>query len=225
MSRATTPLRYEEDDGWSSIRVTPRQSHRSERRRRSPQYTSRRKEVTPRTKYKSPRRRRSKSKSKSSFGWDDSTSRDERPPRRKSRQRRSPGYRRRVDLEEEEEVYQRDSRKRKERAITYPLRDDEKRGKSPCDVPRGRCHSEPVGWSKECKLSEKIPDCRLYDIEARGGTRDFRKWFEKLPPNWTVDKDVRTDRGVFKKDNFQSSSDLDKYLGIRNSRSPTDRQR
>jgi len=225
MSRATTPYRYEEDDGWSSTRISPRQSHRSDRRRRSPQYTPRRKEVTPRREYKSPRHRRSKSKSKSILGWDDSTPKDGRHTRRKSRQRRSPGYRRRVDLEEEEEVYQRDSGKRKERTKTYPSRDDEKRGRSPRDVPRGRYHSEPVRWSKECKLSEEIPDCRLYDIEARGGTRDFGKWFEKLPPNWTVDKDVRTDRGVFKKDNFQSSSALDKYLGIRNSRSPTDRRR
>jgi len=257
MSRATTPFRYEEDDGQSSIRGTPRQSRRSERRRRSPQYTPRRKEetptreynspsnrrrksksksgfrwddsiweVTPERKYNSPRDRRRKSKSKSSFRWDDFSPKDERSASRNSRrQKRSPVYRKRVDLEEEEVVCQRDSGKRKERYKTYPSRDDEKRGRSPRDVPRGRYYSEPVGYSKECKLSEEIPDCRLYDIEARGGTRDFGKWFKKLPPNWTVDKDVRTDRGVFKKDNFQSSRALDKYLGIKNSRSPTDRRR
>lgn len=225
MSSSTSPFRYEEVNGWSSTRVTPTQSRRSERRRRSPQCTPKRKEVTPRRKYKSPRHRKSKSKAKSSFRWDSSSPRDERSTRRKNRQRGSPGYRTRVDLEEEEELYWRDSGKRKEWTKTYPSRDDEKRGRSSRDVPRGRYHSEPVGWSKACKLSEEIPDCRLYDIEARGGTRDFVKWFEKLPPNWTVDKDVRTDRGVFKKDNFQSSRALDKYLGIRNSRSPTDRLR
>jgi len=64
------------------------------------------------------------------------------------------------------------------------------------------------------KLSELLPDGRLWNIEARGGRRDFSKWFKTLPPNVKVDKDFRTDRGVFKKDNFQSIEALDRYLGI-----------
>jgi len=74
------------------------------------------------------------------------------------------------------------------------------------------------------KVSEWLPGCRLRNIEARGGKRDFRQWFTVLPPNVQVDQDLRTDRGVFKKDNFQSSKALDKYLGIVNSRSPVDRR-
>jgi len=74
------------------------------------------------------------------------------------------------------------------------------------------------------KVSEWLPGCRLRNIEARGGKRDFRQWFTVLPPNVQVDQDLRTDRGVFKKDNFQSSQALDKYLGIVNSRSPVDRR-
>lgn len=64
------------------------------------------------------------------------------------------------------------------------------------------------------KLSELLPECRIWNIEARGGRRNFGKWFQTLPPNVKVDKDLRTDRGVLKKDNFQSEEELNRYLGI-----------
>jgi len=71
------------------------------------------------------------------------------------------------------------------------------------------------GIMSNCKkLSELLPECRIWNIEARGGRRDFRKWFQIMPPNVKVDKDLRTDSGIFKKDNFQSMEALDKYLGI-----------
>jgi len=63
-------------------------------------------------------------------------------------------------------------------------------------------------------VSELLPECRLRNIEAPGGTRDFEKWFQTLPPNVTVDKDLLTDRGVFRKDNFRTAEALDRYLGI-----------
>jgi len=63
-------------------------------------------------------------------------------------------------------------------------------------------------------VSELLPECRLRNIEAPGGRRDFEKWFVTLPPNVTVDKDLQTDRGVFRKDNFRTAEALDRYLGI-----------
>jgi len=74
--------------------------------------------------------------------------------------------------------------------------------------------------SSRKKLSEILPGCRIWNIEARGGRRDFSKWFQTLPPYVKVDKDLRTDRGVFKKDNFQSMEALDRYLGIHECRVP-----
>jgi len=97
--------------------------------------------------------------------------------------------------------------------------DDHRRGQSPSYRRRLVPRDSPV------KFSDWRPECRLQNIEARGGKRDFRKWFKVLPPNVKVDKDVRTDRGVFKKDNFPSAHALDKYLGIKNSRSPVERRK
>lgn len=94
-------------------------------------------------------------------------------------------------------------------------------GNSSNDSPIYRRRRSP---EERLKVSEWLPGCRLRNIEARGGKRDFRQWFNVLPPHVQVDKDLRTDRGVFKKDNFQSAQALDKYLGIVNSRSPVDRR-
>jgi len=110
----------------------------------------------------------------------------------------------------------------KARAVTYPPRNEmsNRQPLSPISswtgVTRHRS-SEPMR-GREYKLSELLPDCRLRNIEARGGERDFTAWFKRLPPNIKVDKDIRTDRGVFKKDNFPTSRHLDKYLGIKNSK-------
>jgi len=64
------------------------------------------------------------------------------------------------------------------------------------------------------KLSELLPECRVSNIHASGGRCDFSKWFRFLPPNIQVDKDLQTDRGVFKKDNFQNDQALKRYLNI-----------
>lgn len=107
----------------------------------------------------------------------------------------------------------------------------ERRSRGQSDSPDNRSNHSPnyrrprVPKDRTVKFSDWRPECRLQNIEARGGKRDFRKWFKVLPPNVKVDKDVRTDRGVFKKDNFQSSQALDKYLGIKNSRSPVERRK
>merc|ERR1711920_742703 len=117
--------------------------------------------------------------------------------------------------------------KPKIRAVTYPLRGEPSykmqnmRG-SPRTTTQSRSRLQIVILlcSKEYKLSELIPDCRLKNIEASGGHRDFSKWSKRMPPNVIVDKDMRTDRGVFMRDNFPTPQYLDEYLGIRNSRSP-----
>jgi len=90
---------------------------------------------------------------------------------------------------------------------------------------RSRLKSVPLSRSKQYKLSELIPDCRLKNIEASGGRRDFSKWFKRLPPNVIVDKDMTTDRGVLTRDNFPTPQSLDKYLGIQKSRSPVKRRK
>lgn len=206
--------------------VTPRK-RLSNRRRRSPNYTSKSREDESRRRERtilSPRYRRTESKSSTRYRKEKSTRRNKRSSRRRSW---SPSYRG-SDVDHKEELWgsgsqRRGSQKRKERA-SYPSRVENSRRPSQRDVPRGRSHSHSDFWSKECKFSEVIPECRLRNIEASGGSRDFRKWFGKLPPNCRVDKDVRTDRGVFRKDNFQSSSALVRYLGI-NNRSPSDRKR
>jgi len=64
------------------------------------------------------------------------------------------------------------------------------------------------------KISELLPGCRLRNIEASGGRRDFRKWFKVLPPFVKVDKDIQTDRGILRKDTFLSIEDFDNYLGV-----------
>jgi len=198
--------------------VTPR----SDRRRRSPKYTPRQK------KYDSPRRSRSKSsvtdrwtKSKSSTRYkrEESSRRDERKSRRRSY---SPEYRRYVS-DSKEDSWVEDNSRREERIASYPSRVQKSKRSSTRDYPRERRDSS--SRRRERKFSEFLPECRLHDIEACGGTRDFAGWFGKVPPNYIVDKDVQTDRGIFKKDNFQSSKDLDRYLEINSSTSPTDRRR
>jgi len=75
-------------------------------------------------------------------------------------------------------------------------------------------HNKIRKRSSRRNLSELLPECRLRNIEATGGRRNFGKWFRTLPPNVRVDKDLRTDQGVFRKDNFQTAEALDRYLGI-----------
>jgi len=108
-------------------------------------------------------------------------------------------------------------------------RQSEKRSPKSCNSPahgNNQNHSycsrqSPRG---DLKVSEWLPGCRLQNIEASGGKRDFRKWFRALPPNVLVDKDVWTDRGVFEKDNFLTSQALDNYLGIETNISPSNHQ-
>jgi len=69
-------------------------------------------------------------------------------------------------------------------------------------------------------MSEIMSGCRLIISRQEGGARDLGKWFKTIPPNLKVDKDVRTVRGVFSKDKFQSSTALDRYLGITSLRHP-----
>jgi len=116
----------------------------------------------------------------------------------------------------------------KHRAVTFPLRVEPSYNLRKCDPCtfqkevtqfRYRSKSEPFFITKQYRLSELIPDCRLKNIEARGGDRDFSKWFMRLPPNVKLDKDVKTDHGVLRKDNFPTSRALDKYLGIQKSKS------
>jgi len=124
--------------------------------------------------------------------------------------------------------------KPKNRAVTYPLRvqpsykmqniNMRESSRTPTQS-RSRLKSVPLSRSKQYKLSELVPDCRLKNIEASGGDRDFSKWFKRLPPNVIVDKDIRTDRGIFTKDNFPTPQSLDKYLGIGNSRSPVSKRK
>jgi len=119
--------------------------------------------------------------------------------------------------------------KPKKRAVTYPLRVEPLYKMQNINMwgsprtttqSRSRLQIVPLLCAKQYKLSELIPDCRLKNIEASGGRRDFSKWFKRLPPNVIVDKDMKTDRGVLTSDNFPTPQSLDKYLGIRNSRSP-----
>jgi len=196
-------------------------NRRAERRRWSPKQTSQRTDDwTPRPRRKSsPNYRMTKSKSSTRYR-EESTPKDKRSSRGQSY---SPRYRE-CDVDYKEELQATDNERRKERATSHPSRVDECRRSSRRDR-RGRRISDSDFWGRECKFSEVMPECRLRDIEASGGSRDFRKWFGKLPPNWRVDKDVRTDRGVFRKDNFQSASALDQYLGINSSKSPTERRR
>lgn len=110
-------------------------------------------------------------------------------------------------------------RRQQQRSMTPPRRSQ------PRTRPRSPSAPEPRESRKsksptQYRLSELVPECRLYHIEARGGRRDFRKWFQTLPPNVKVDKDMKTDRGVFKKDNFANGAKLDEYLGIQKSLSP-----
>jgi len=119
---------------------------------------------------------------------------------------------------------------RRDSSERYYSREMEKYSQGRSSHPRHRSHKSPRCCRRQSpeehmKVSEWLPGCRLRNIEARGGKRDFRQWFTVLPPNVQVDQDLRTDRGVFKKDNFQSSRALDKYLGIVNSRSPVDRKK
>jgi len=115
---------------------------------------------------------------------------------------------------------------RRQRSLTPPQRSSRSPyGSSSRRSPRApatRARSPSAPQLKTYRLSELIPECRLYHIEARGGRRDFRKWFSTLPPNVKVDKDMKTDRGVFKKDNFATDKKLDEYLGINRSKSPQD---
>jgi len=197
--------------------TTPR-SRRAERSRLSPKHTSRRADNwSPRRRKSSPYYRRNKCRSSTRYR-EESTPKDMCSSRGQSY---SPRYHERNDDDYKEELKTTDDERRLERATSHPTRVDEYRRSSR----RGRCNGYSESWGRECKISEVMPDCRLHDIEASGGSRNFSKWFGKLPPNCRVDKDVRTDRGVFKKDNFQSSSALDRYLGINSSKSPTDRRR
>jgi len=68
--------------------------------------------------------------------------------------------------------------------------------------------------SQRKKLSELLPECRIPNIEASGARRNFSKWFQVLPHNIHVDKDVQTDRGIFTKDNFPNLQALERYLNI-----------
>jgi len=68
--------------------------------------------------------------------------------------------------------------------------------------------------SKRKKISELLPECRIPNIEASGARRDFSKWFQVLPHNIHVDKDIQTDRGIFTKDNFPNDQALERYLNI-----------
>jgi len=232
-----------------SNRSTPRK-RRAARSRRSPKYTSRRtEEVTPRRRIKSspryrsskssPRYRSSKPKSSSRYNRESSTpqsskfksssryNREKSTPKdgRSSRpQSYSPQYRG-YDDDCKEELCTSDNERRRERATSHPSRVEKSQSSSKRDDVRGRYRKDSDSWSKECKASEVWPECRLRDIEASGGSRDFGKWFGKVPPNCRVDKDVRTDRGTFRKDNFESSFALDRYLGINGSKSPSKRRR
>jgi len=200
--------------------ATPR-SRRAERRRRSPKHTSKRADNwSPRRRKSSPCYRRNKCRSSTRYR-EESTPKDKRSSRGQSY---SPRYHERDDDDYKEALQTTDDERRLERATSHPSRVDEYRRSSRRDR-RGQCNSDSDYWGRECKISDVMPDCRLRDIEASGGSRNFKKWFGKLPPNCRVDKDVRTDRGIFKKDNFQSSSALDRYLGINSSKSPTDRRR
>lgn len=205
-----------------SNRSTPRK-RRTARSRRSPKYKSRRKEeLTPRRRKKSsPRYRRDKSKSSSRHKRGNSTPKDGRSSRPQSYSPQYRGY----DDDHKEDLCTSDNQRRRERATSHPSRVEKSRRSSRRDGGRGCCKDDSDFWSRECKASEVWPECRLRDIEASGGSRDFGKWFGKVPPNCRVDKDVRTDRGLFRKDNFESASALDRYLGINGSKSPSDRRR
>jgi len=91
----------------------------------------------------------------------------------------------------------------------YPENKGEERSRH-----RGSSESRTRTMRSHRNVSELLPECRLRNIEAPGGRRDFEKWFQTLPPNVTVDKDLRTDRGIFRKDNFRTEEALDRYLGI-----------
>jgi len=111
------------------------------------------------------------------------------------------------------------SSKRQDRIGRSYSKDAKKRSPRSCNSPSHRNNQNHSYCRRQrpqerLKISEWLPGCRLQNIEARGGKRDFRKWFMALPPHVLVDKDVRTDRGVFKKDTFQTSQALDNYLGI-----------
>jgi len=205
-----------------SNRSTPRK-RRSARSGRSPKYTPRRREeVTSRRRSTStPRDRSSKSKSSSRYKRRSSTPKAGRSSRKQSY---SPQYRD-YDVDHKEELCTSDNERQRERVSSHPSRGKKSRRSSRGDDRRERRKSDSNFWSKECKASEVWPDCRLRDIKASGGSRDFKKWFDKVPPNCRVDKDVRTDRGMFRKDNFESTKALDRYLGINKSKSPTDRSR
>jgi len=110
----------------------------------------------------------------------------------------------------------------RQRSLTPPGRRQPYTSRRSPRAPSTRARSPSAPELKTYRLSELIPECRLYHIEARGGRRDFRKWFSTLPPNVQVDKDMKTDRGVFKKDNFATSAKLDEYLGLNRSHSPPD---
>jgi len=167
----------------------------------------------------SPSNRGVKSNSRTRF-QNRSESNNKRSSRGQSYSRSYRGY----DVDYKEELRTVDSEKRKERALSHPHLLDQSRLSSGRER-RGTCNRNSDYWGRECKLSEVKPDCRLRGVKASGGSRDFRKWFGKLPPNCRIDKDVRTDRGILRRDNFQSSTALDRYLGIKSSKSPSDRRR
>jgi len=91
----------------------------------------------------------------------------------------------------------------------------------PLQLSKGRDHVKSVKSRQQAKLSarirklsELVPDRRLRGLEARGGKRDFARWFKFLPPNVSVDVDFKCDRGIFKRDFFRSGDMLDRYLGL-----------
>jgi len=214
-----------------SNRSTPRK-RRAARSRGSPKHTPRRRDedsprrrIKSRSRYQSPkassRYRSPKSKSRSSYNRVNSTPKE---GRRSRPQSSSPQYRS-YDDDHKEEICTSDNERRRERATSHSSRVDKSRRSSRRDGGKGRRKDDSDFWSRECKASEVWPEGRLRDIEASGGSRDFKKWFGKVPPNCRVDKDVWTDRGLFRKDNFESSYALDRYLGINGSKSPSRRRR
>jgi len=194
--------------------VNPRNRVSDDRRQslnhpsRSIDEESQRRQVTK----SSSRYRRAMSKCSSIYRMDKSTPKD-----KQSSQRHRCLSR---DANNMVEFSESDDEMREETTTSYAFQVEESQRSDTRKVTLGRrqTNSDFWSWSKECKISEVMPDCRLRNIEARGGERDFGKWFGKLPPNCRIDKNVRTDRGVFTKDNFHSSSALDLYLGVKKSK-------
>jgi len=81
-----------------------------------------------------------------------------------------------------------------------------------CQTVKSSAHIKPIEEAK--KLSELVPELRLRGVKARGGSRDFARWFETVPPNVLVDVDFKCDRGILRKDHFRTADMLDRYLGL-----------